>query len=288
MPSSDDDALVRFLSAPVPRPIPKVIRKGAFREKGPLRMFFTGVFLLAAGMGLSKVFVPWRQLDEWRLAESHPAMADGVIVSVADTGGRIGGGGTLHGASPSGGNPVMSYRFKFTPAGQVGPVFGECFTTGYRWTAGNRVRVRYDPARPELACPTGARLSESPLFGAVVLIFPIVGMVMIVSPFWLCLRTLWLLKNGAVGDFRVTAIEPILIKVKGQMQPWMVYNNVRYKITLQRVDQPDAEPHEVRWWQPKLTAFARERQASGQAIFGIFDPAKPKKVLLPEAWLRRK
>ena len=271
-PLAADEELVRFLSAPAPRMVPAAIRRGALRERGPLRMFFIGALILAIGMVFAKFFLPWRQLDEWRLAANHPAAADGIIVSAEEANARING------------TQVMRYDFKFTPAGQRAPVFGECFTTGRRWTTGNRVRVNYDPDKPGLACVVGARLSESPLIAAVVLIFPLIGATLIVSSFWLRFRTLWLLRNGTLGDFRVAAIEPILVKVKGQMQPWMVYNNIRYKITLRRIDQSDAKPHEVRWWQPKLVAFVRERQASGRAVFGLFDPAKPKKVLLPEAW----
>jgi len=91
-------------------------------------------------------------------------------------------------------------------------------------------------------------------------------------------RTRWLLQNGALGDFRVTGIKPTNVTINKQQQ---------FKVTLQRLDQADAEQHEVRWYKPALLAFARERQQNGQAIFGLFDPAKPKKVLLPEAWSAR-
>jgi hypothetical protein len=86
------------------------------------------------------------------------------------------------------------------------------------------------------------------------------------------------MQNGTLGDFQVTAIEPTRVEINKQPQ---------FKIILQRIDQRDAQPHEVRWYKPELLTFARERQKNGQAVFGLFDPAKPKKVLLPEAWSAR-
>ena len=112
---------------------------------------------------------------------------------------------------------------------------------------------------------------------AVVLIFPLVGGGII---FWVIharRRMLWLLTNGTLGDFRVTGIEPTSVTINKQPQ---------FKITLQRLDQADAAPHEVRWYQPALLTFARERQANGQAVFGLFDPAKSKRVILPEALMQ--
>ena len=264
-PLSADEELVKFLAAPAPRVVPRTIKKAALRDAGSLALAFFGAIFLTMGMFFASVFLPWRQADEWRLAASHPLSAQGRIVSVEKTNMSINK------------ERVMRYDFEFTPAGGT-PVRGECFTTGRRWSEGSRVNVRYNPAGAALACPEGARLSQGSLGSAFVLIFPLVGGGII---FWVIRarrRTLWVLQNGALGDFRVTGIEPTAVTINKQRQ---------FKVTLQRLDQADAEPHEVRWYKPALVAFARERQQNGQAIFGLFDPAKPKKVLLPEAWSAR-
>ena len=265
MPLSVDEELVRFLSAPAPRVVPSALKRAALRDAGSMALAFFGVIFLTMGLFFANVFLPWRQVAEWRLAASHPVSAQGRIVSVEKTNMSINKA------------KVMRYGFEFNPA-QGSRVSGECFTTGQRWSAGAVVNMRYSPVEPALACPEGARLSQGSLSSAFVLIFPLVGGGIV---FWVVrarLRTLWLLKNGTLGDFRVTGIESTAVTINKQQQ---------FKITLQRLDQADAEPHEVRWYQPALLSFARERQKSGQAVFGLFDPAKPKKVLLPEAWTTR-
>ena len=263
-PLAADEELVRFLSASAPRPVPPMLRRAALRSAGSLGLAIFGAVFLTMGLLFAKLFLPWRQADEWRLAASHPLSAQGRIVSVDKTNMSINK------------TQVMRYGFECT-ATQGAPVHGECFTTGRRWSAGSVVNVRYSPAEPALACPEGARLSQGSMGSAFVLIFPLVGGGII---FWVIharRRMLWLLTNGTLGDFRVMAIEPTRVEINKQPQ---------FKITLQRLDQADAAPHEVRWYQPALLAFARERQANGQAVFGLFDPAKSKRVILPEALMQ--
>jgi hypothetical protein len=262
-PVAADEELVRFLAAPVPRVIPAILRRAARREAGSFGLLFFGAVFLAMGLFFTKIFLPWKQLDEWRLAASRPAVAQGQITSVEKTNMSIND------------EQVMRYGFEFAAA-RGGLVRGECFTTGRRWSPGDAVKVRYDAIKPALACPAGARLSEGSLESAFVLVFPLVGGGIIGWGIYARRRMLWVMKNGALGDFRVTAIEPTRVEINEQPQ---------FKITLQRIDQAVAQPHEVRWSKPELLAFARERQKNGQAVFGLFDPAKPKKVLLPEAWM---
>lgn len=260
-----DDELVRFLSAPPPRVVPRKLKNAAMRDAGSWALILFGAVFLTMGLLFATVLLPWRQMDEWRLAASDPAVAKGRILSVEKT------HMSINKAS------VMRYDFEFTTGSGV-PIRGECFTTGRKWSQGAAVNVHYDAAEPALACPAGARLSEGDLGSSFVLIFPLVGGGII---FWVVRarrRAMWVLVNGTLGDFRVTGITPTAATINKQQQ---------FKVALQRLDQADAEPHEVRWHQPALLAFARERQQGGQAVFGLFDPAKPKTVLLPEAWMRQ-
>ena len=264
-PLSADEELVKFLSAAVPRTVPRTLAKRAEGNAAAMSLMIFGAIFLVAGVFFAKTFLPWRQADEWRLSASNPVVVSGRIVAVGQTNMSINK------------QRVMRYDFAFVPEGSV-LVDGECFTTGRRWTAGAVVNVRYDPANPSLACPAGARLSEGSLSGAFVLVFPLAGGGILFFSIRARRRALWLLTNGTLGDFHVTGIEPTSVTINKLPQ---------FKITLQRLDQVDAEPHEVRWYKPELLAFARERLASGQAVFGLFDPAKPKRVLLPEAWSAR-
>jgi hypothetical protein len=264
-PVAADEELVRFLAAPVPRPMPASLKTDALREASSGMLVLIGVIFLGMGLFFMKVFLPWRQMDEWRLSASQPTVGQGRIVVVGRTNISINK------------RRVMRYAFEFKTAQGEG-MNGECFTTGQKWSVGDSVRVRYDGVEPALACPEGARLSQGSLGGAFVLIFPIVGGGLILWVIRSRKRTLWIMQNGTLGDFQVTAIEPTRVEINKQPQ---------FKIILQRIDQRDAQPHEVRWYKPELLTFARERQKNGQAVFGLFDPAKPKKVLLPEAWSAR-
>ena len=261
-PPAADDELIRFLSASAPRVVPVSIKHGALKAHASRTGVFVGVFLILFGSIFVWLFLPWRQADEWRLAASDPARTPGHITGVEPTHMSIN-----H-------QRVMAYTFRFKPA-QGPEITGACFTTGKRWQTGATIMVRYAPGNPALACPEGARLSESSLGASFVLLFPLAGVVVAVWTVRARRRTCWLLENGTLGDFRVTTIEATGTKIN---------NHTQFKISLQRLDQTDAKPHEVRWYKPALVAFARERQESGQAVFGLFDPAKPKKVLLPEAW----
>ncbi|MFA6285778.1 MAG: DUF3592 domain-containing protein [Opitutaceae bacterium] len=264
-PVAVDEELVRFLAAPAPRVVPTTLRQAALRDSGSLLLALFGAIFLTMGLFFANAFLPWRQLDEWRLAASQPLSAQGRIISVDKTNMSINKA------------QVMRYGFKFQTA-RAETIRGDCFTTGRRWSEGSAVSVRYNPAEPALACPEGARLSQGGLGGAFVLIFPLVGGGII---FWVIRsrkRTVWLLQNGTLGDFRVTGIEATNVTINRQQQ---------FKVTLQRIDQADGQPHEARWHKPALLAFARERQKNGQTVFGLFDPAKPKKVLMPEAWSAR-
>lgn len=261
-PPAADEELIRFLSAPVPRVVPSSIRRVALKAHASLAGVFMGVLLILFGSAFVWLFLPWRQADEWRLAASDPVRTQGRILSEMPTHMSIN-----H-------QPVMEYAFQFKPA-QGPEITGECFTTGKRWQTGATITVRYAPKNPALACPEGARLSEGSLGGSFVVLFPLAGAIVAGWAVRARRRTCWLLENGALGDFRVTAIETTGTEIN---------NHAQFKISLQRLDQADAKPHEVRWYKPALVAFARERKQSDQAVFGLFDPANPKRVLLPEAW----
>ena len=264
-PLSADEELVRFLAAPVPRPLPEALGKAALKANASLGGVMLGIFLFLFGSVFVYAFFPWRLADEWRLAGAGAQEVAGRIVSVKSA--RM----TINGQQ------VMRYGFEFVDA-QGGSVNGECFTSGRVWSPGAEVLVRYLPTKPALSCPLGARLSKGSRGLAFMVLFPLAGLGVAAWRMHARKRTRWVMQNGTLGDFRVTTIKATGVEINKLPQ---------FKITLQRLDQADAEPHEVRWYKPELLAFARERLASGQAVFGLFDPAKPKKVLLPEAWSAR-
>ena len=261
----DNETVVRFLSAPVPRQVPAPLRRAALSQAAPLGLLLFGAVFLLAGIFFSGLFLPWRQLDQWRLDAGPSEVSRGRIVSVERTGLSINK------------QTVMRYGFEFTST--VGePMRGACFTTGRRWTEGEPVNVRYLAVDPALACPQGARLSQASLASSFVVLFPLAGGAILIWTVRSRRRVDWLLRQGMLAEFRVEAIDPTRVSVN---------NLPQFKVRLVRVDAPDAKPHEVRWHQVAILDFLRARKESGHALFGLIDPAKPNKILLPETWPAR-
>ena len=259
-----DEDLVKFLAAPVPRTIPPWLRKAALRDTAAPAALLVGLVFFTMGLVFASVFFPRRLLDQWRLEHGESRETPGRIVSVEDT--RL----TINHAR------VKSYRFEFTgPDGRS--VAGECFTTGRRWQENARVTVVYAADDPALACVKGARLGQMGLAGAVIGLFPLGGAAVVAWWVRARRRVVHLLTCGQLGDFTVAAVEPTNVRINRQQQ---------FKITLRRVDGDAASVHTVRWHQPNRLELINRRKAGGQAIFGLFDPVRPGRIVLPELWMR--
>ncbi|MBL9216148.1 MAG: DUF3592 domain-containing protein [Opitutaceae bacterium] len=248
--------LAGFLAEPAPRrAVPAEIRRAARGQAAPLLV--AGFGLLFAGFGFFFVglFTPWKLLQDWRL--NRAPTARGQVEAVAGTNLRV--------------NKVrvMRYTLSFPPAGGARQQ-AECFTTGARWRAGDEVTVRYLPDRPAVSRIEGARRSESDPAALFVWVFPAVGLGLVA---WVVIarrRMDELLVNGAVAEAQVADVQPTRSRVN---------KRTVFAITLRR---PDGEPLVVRRHQPDIVAFAQERRASQQPVFVLYDPAHPRRVLLPE------
>jgi hypothetical protein len=209
---------------------------------------------------MGAVVFPWNFYRDWQLSTPGTATAAGRVVSVRNTSLSINR------------RKVVRYDFTFkTATGANGG--GICYTTGQQWSPNATVTVRYRPDDPAVACIFGARLSEAGPVVLPMLIFPCAGFALIA---WFVVsrrRIRSLLERGAVGEALVTAVDQTLMQV-----------NKRYvfKISLQRTDAPDAGALTLRSYQPAVVSFAQERMASKQPVFVLYDPANPKRVLLPE------
>jgi hypothetical protein len=135
------------------------------------------------------------------------------------------------------------------------------------------VPVRYLPDNPSIARIEGARRSETSAGALFVLIFPTMGVFLTVSFVRARRRTRALLRHGAVAEARVTAIEQTAMRVN---------RSPVQKITLQRADGGTLV---VRYHQSALVDLARQRLAAKDPVYVLYNPARPKEVLLPEALL---
>ena len=167
---------------------------------------------------------------------------------------------------------VMASRSEFGGAEGAGST-GLCYTTGRPWEPWAAVAVRYAPDHPSWACPVGARASKSGAFGLMVLVFPIVGIAIVTGTVVARRRALWLLREGAPAEFRVTAMEATLVRVE---------QGTQYKITLERADCPGQPPVVVRRNEPAPVGFARARLESRQPFYVLLDPRRPERMLWVE------
>jgi hypothetical protein len=257
-----DEQLAALLASPPPRRVPEALWRAA-RRQAP-GWFFAAAGALAALLGIFLVgmFFPWKFYEDWRLAAADTVVATGRIVSVEPTTLKINK------------RRVFRYEFAFQlPAG--GAVRGECYTTGQLWPGGGVVPVRYRAEQPALCCVEGARRSEGDATALIVLLFPALGVGFLVWVIGSRRRLRWLLENGAVAEVLVTAIEPTSTQVNRQPV---------YQITLQRTDAGVGPPFIVRKYQPAQVEFARQRLVSRQPVFILFNPARPKQMVMPEAW----
>jgi hypothetical protein len=262
------DQLAALLAAPPPRRVPPEVRKAALRQSYLRVIALFGTLFLFIGLAGLGVFFPWHFYQDRALLAADTATAPGRILSANQTSMSIGGNDDHRGT------PVYSYDFEFSTSMQKA-VRGTCYTTGARWKNGETVTVRFRPEQPTLACVTGARLSPSDDGGFFTLLFPLVGSGILYLCWRLRSNTLRLLESGQAAEATITAIEETRTKIN---------NKTVYKITLRSDAVLSGRPLTARYYQPEIVAFAREHQASNQPVYVLFDPAKPKSCLLPEAF----
>jgi len=258
------EEMVRFLASPVPRSIPPRLLKVALSEAAPRVVLVLALVFFAMGLVFASIFFPRRLVDQLRLDRAETREARGRIVSVEDTGISI--------------NKVRvrGYRFEFiTPEGRR--VDGECFTTGRRWSAGAQVTILYSVEDPSLACVRGARLGAIGAPGLLVVVFPVAGIA--IAAWWIRARRrlIHLLTQGVLGDFYVKSIEPTNMRINKQQQ---------FKVTLEPTTGAGSDVRTLRWHQPDRLEWVRLRQKNKQQVFGLFDPARPNQIVLPESWMQ--
>jgi hypothetical protein len=212
-------------------------------------------------------FMPWGIWHDWQLDRSA-AQARGRVVAVSDTGSAEGRHGRW---------PISEYDFKFTPAGGT-EVNGVSYALPQRWKQRDRVTVQYLPGNPVVARIAGARTTVFGLPNPLGVLVPIF-IISILAWAWLGRRRVkWMFKHGVAAEVRVVAVEETKKK--------MLFNGeFIYKISLQSTDDAGARTWVMRDWHEDTIKLARERYASGHTVFLLYIPGRPKRLLLPEAWL---
>lgn len=182
VPDKLSNRIDRLASPPrkVPLPIVCTALSSFFVMFGGIFFSFGMIFVWAFGWNMHPI-------DEWRLAHSN-ASAPAIIEKVTRTNSTVND------------EVVYEYRFRFNPGDGL-PVYAHCYTTGPKWTEGERVVSHYLADNPDVACLEGARLTQFPIvLIIIVMIFPILGLVSLVPGAVSGWRKIKLLRWGLVTE----------------------------------------------------------------------------------------
>jgi len=255
------DDIAQLLASPPPRAVPAQVVTAARRGRGSWGTVVFGLFFGAFGMIFVWAFFPWRIWDEWRLAGSAVRTATGIVSGVTDARMKVNG------------RKVMEYHFTFTPEAGAGQT-GDCFATAGLWTAGDSVTVRYLPGDPGLACIEGARLNATGWAGMFAIIFPGVGVAIIV---WFVVQrrqTGRLLREGLTAEVDIRSVTATALRVNNQPV---------FKIVLAAPALNGGQPLTIMRRNLSDLELARERAERKLTLFVLYDPRKPRQMIFPEA-----
>jgi hypothetical protein len=147
-------------------------------------------------------FVPWQFVNELILDKAPPQLVIGRVTHAEKSNMSI--------------NKVSVWKYETTFVGDEPEMTSYGYTTGRRYSEGDEVFVRVHPQDPERHCPQGMRMSKAPLGSAVVVIFPLVGFALMLSPFFVKKRQFRLYENGTVADVSVLAVKDTNMTINEQ------------------------------------------------------------------------
>lgn len=260
LPRRDDD-LATFLASPVPRMVPARLRSAAHRQFGSALGKWFGLFFGVFGLVFVGAFFPWGCWNDWRLSAAEASVTDGRIISAAETNMSI--------------NEVKVWRylFEYPVPDAAKPLRAECFTTGLRWQPGTPVRVRY-LAGAGLACPEGARITESGFWSVWVIFFPVFGFGLAGYSIRRGRRVERILVHGRLEQARIIAVEKTSVRINHQRV---------FKVSLRLPGAGALAVLTLRSHVPAVMTFAESKLAAGESVTVLYDPEIPGQVVLPEA-----
>ena len=256
-PNSPHD-LNAFLAMPTPRRIPPTLKLR--KDPAVKTLWIVPLMFIAMGTLLCWTFLPLYLPRQWQLDRGPALETTGQVLSKKPTNLSINK------------TKVYQYRYRFSEKNGV-PHEAEAFTTGSRWNEGDKIDVRYLQNAPSVSVPVGARMGQGDKMGAMVLLFPVLGGLLLIHAVRAHLGRKGLLRNGRVSTAKIAALQKTWTKVNNQQQ---------YKITVIRED--DGGTAARRTHDPAEIAYAEEKLREVQPAPLLYDPRKPKHWVFPEVW----
>ncbi len=252
------DDIAQLLASPAPRQVPPHVLKAARRNGAPWSTAVFGLIFGSFGMIFVVVFFPWRLADELRLSASG-VVASGEVVSVRDTNMSVNK------------RKVSEYRFTYAPPGG-GQAQAACYASRGRWQVGEQVTVHCVPAQPGLATIDGGRLNQAGVGGLITGIFPLVGYSMAGWFLFQRKRTAQILRTGQLAEVDVLSVRATGTRVNDRSVFAIELASPALgaqPVTIKRLNEADIE-------------LAEKHVADKQPVFVLYDPRRPKALVLPE------
>jgi hypothetical protein len=189
-----------------PRPVPSWVRLQVLFG-GYLNQF--GWLFLGFGMIAVWLFVCRADLTSWYRFRGPLETAPGRVIASSDTGASVGG------SKHSRGTPVYKNEFSFVVDGKE--YRGVSYATGRQLSARRAVTVEYLPAKPQVSRIQGMRTN---VFGPEVIfavLFPLVGLGIVIAGLRRGVRECDLLANGVPTSARLLSKEPTGSRVNNRM-----------------------------------------------------------------------
>lgn len=252
---SPNTELKQWLQMPSPRRLTPELRKHLSKMPGSWMLLLFGFLFFAFGSVFCMVFLPWNMGKELSLDWSNPGIMDGIVTKTEATNMSI--------------NHREVWRNEVTFRDGDAQVISVGYTTGKCYQEGDRTKVRVHPNDLDLHCPQNMRMSKGSLASAFVLLFPALGLLVMISP-WITRRSRYALyENGTVSEIRVYDVKPTRIQVN---------HRTVHKVTVKYPTM--AETIEAKITDYDDLARLTEAREKDKALEVVYYPKKPKRFVI--------
>lgn len=225
-------------------------------------MLFGLMFTLIGSMGVF-AFFPFKLFDELALDLGKTVETTGVVQWISETNTSIND------------SRVWKYQFRFEDLMEK-TYLGTSYKTGKSWDEGSKVTVQYVKSDPFIARIKGTKINTGGYFGSFTLLFPVVGIGLLLGSVYTVRQRRWLLRHGEAVLAKVVDVKDTKTQVN--------YQNL-FKLIF--AFEVLGRPHEatIRTTEDDLISLATERHRNDESVVLLYDPRKPRRVLFAEALL---